>query len=187
MSEQDKNKKYHIGMYGGKFLPFRLGHRYCMEYAARECEILYVIMFYGGKEEEDILKNNPRDWLSVELRKKKLEDLCHEINVTFENEISKEKNPTGTICIIPKCVNISALRLPDGSEDWDAETPLVRRICGNKLDAVYSSEISYGEYFSRAYPEAVHRLVDVPRIHYPISGTKIRGFSNDEEIKKWMV
>ena len=53
--------------------------------------------------------------------------------------------------------------------------------------AVYSSELSYGEYFSHAYPEAVHRLVDVKRIHYPISGTMIRNMDNREERDLWTI
>ena len=55
MDEFGINRKYHIGMHGGKFLPFHLGHRYCVEYAAAECDIVHVILLYGGKDEEDIL------------------------------------------------------------------------------------------------------------------------------------
>ena len=180
MDELGIKKNYHIGMYGGKFLPFHLGHRYCVEFAAAECDIVHVILFYGGKDEEDILKNFPEEWLGFKERRKKLEVLCKEVSSSFRH---KGKN----ISVIPSCVDISRLRLVDGSEDWDAETPLVRNICGERIDAVYSSEISYGEYFSKAYPEAVHRLVDVPRIRYPISGTKIRSFKNEEERRQWMV
>lgn len=96
--------------------------------------------------------------------------------------VCAEKFPNVIACD----VDISALRLPDGSDDWDAETPLVREICGGKIDAVYSSEESYSEYFAGAYPEAVHRLVDVKRLHFPISGTRIRSM-NDEECRKWMI
>ena len=32
------------------------------------------------------------------------------------------------------------------------------------MDFVYSSEPSYSEYFSRAYPEATHVIVDAKRI-----------------------
>ncbi len=116
-------RSYKIGMYGGKFLPFHKGHRYCVEFAE----------------------------------------------------------------VIPSLIDISGLRLPDGSEDWEAETPLVRKLLGDKLDAVYSSEESYGEYFSHAYPEAVHRLVDVKRLHFPISGTDIRGMDLEEDRAAWMV
>ena len=51
--------------------------------------------------------------------------------------------------IIPALIDISDLRLPDGSDDWEAETPLVRELLGSQLDAVYSSEESYGDYFAK--------------------------------------
>ena len=58
---------------------------------------------------------------------------------------------------------------------------LVRDLLGPHLNAVYSSEPSYEDYFRRAYPEADHRLVDVPRIHFPISSTRIREMKDKEE------
>ena len=167
------NKKYKIGMYGGKFMPFHKGHNYCVEYAAKECETVYVILFHGCADEEKILKEHPEWYLSLEERKKQLMKICD--------------NCKDMAHIIPALIDVSKLRTPDGEEDWDAETPLVRNLLGEKLDAVYSSEISYGDYFRRAYPEAEHRLVDVPRIHYPISGTKIREMKDKEEREEWMI
>ncbi|SEF94508.1 Cytidylyltransferase-like [Eubacterium ruminantium] len=166
-------KKYKTGMYGGKFLPFHKGHRYCVEFAALECETVYVILFWGGPEEEMIRLRNPEIWLSVEKRTEQMKRICEEASKYAK--------------IIPALIDTTGLRLPDGSEDWEAETPLVRKLLGDKLDAVYSSEESYGEYFSRAYPEAVHRLVDVKRIHFPISGTDIRGMKSEMERADWMV
>lgn len=166
-------KKYKIGMYGGKFLPFHLGHKYCVEFAARECEKVYVILFWGGADEEVILRDFPEVWLSVEERRRQMNKICEEACEFSE--------------IIPAEIDLTGLRLSDGSEDWDAETPLVRALLGNKLDAVYSSEESYGEYFKRAYPEAIHRLVDVKREHFPISGTKIRKMGTEEERKIWII
>lgn len=162
--------KYKIGFYGGKFMPFHKGHRYCVETAASECEKVYVILFYGGNDEIEILKNNHSKYLSVEERKKKVIELA-----------SKYPNAE------PVFIDVTNCKLPDGTEDWDAETPLVRKVVGPKLDAVYSSEEHYGEYFSRAYPEAIHRLVDVKRTHYPISGTMIRNMKRKEEREQWMV
>lgn len=166
-------KIYKTGMYGGKFLPFHKGHNFCVQTAAMECERVFVILFWGCADEEIIRKNDPGLWLSVKERTKKLYKICEDAGKYAE--------------IIPALIDLRELRLPDGSEDWDAETPLVRDLLGYPLDAVYSSEESYGEYFSRAYPEAVHRLVDVRRVNYSISGTEIRKMNDKEEREKWII
>ena len=154
-------------------MPFHKGHRYCVEVAARECETVYVILFHGGADEERILRSHPEFWLSVEERTKQMDTICREL--------------AGLARLVPALIDISELRLPDGSEDWEAETPLVRELLGNRLDAVYSSEEAYGPYFRRAYPEAEHRLVDVRRLRFPISGTKIREMRQEEERRLWVI
>lgn len=166
-------KKYKIGMYGGKFMPFHKGHMYCLLQAVSECETVYAILFYGGDEENQILKDNNDKYLSVQERKKVLVKVC--------NDLSCLGN------VIPAFIDVSDCKYEDGSENWDAETPLVRNLLGNELNAVYSSEESYDDYFKRAYPEAEHRLVDPPRIKYPISGTKIRNFKKKEERDLWII
>ena len=163
-------KRFRVGMYGGKFLPLHKGHGYCIEVAAAECDTVYAILFWGGTDEDRIRRAFPYEWLSHDERMTHLQRIAEQ----FPNVIAAE-------------IDISALRTPDGLEDWDAETPLVLKICGGYPDAVYSSEESYSAYFSRAYPEAVHRLVDVKRIHFPISGTRIRNMNSEEERQKWRI
>ena len=163
-------KKYKIGMYGGKFMPLHKGHNYCIETASKECEKVYVILFFGGADEEEVLKNNKEEYLGVDVRKEHVINICK----NYDN-------------CIPTFIDVTNTRLPDGSEDWDGETPLVRAVVGNRLDAVYSSEISYDDYFKRAYPEAVHRVVDYKRIKYPISGTMIRNMKTEEERDLWRI
>ena len=154
-------------------MPLHKGHEYCIKTACMECEKVYVILFHGGIDEEEILAKMPRSWLSVESRMAQLEKLSRKYEDLVE--------------LIPCKIDISGLKDLKGDEEWDAETPLVRAIVGERLDAVYGSEEAYGEYFKRAYPEAACRLVDTKREKYPISGTLIREMKNKGEREKWMV
>ena len=159
------------GFYGGKFLPMHKGHLYCIDTAANQCDHVVVIMFINGDDELKVLeKSDPNDTtLKVEFRADQVRKVCSLYqNVEFH------------------IVDVKDLKLPDGSEDWDAETPLVRQYVP-KMDYVYSSEPRYGEYFSRAYPEAKHIIVDAERVTYPISSTMIRAMETLDEKKGWMI
>lgn len=165
------NLHYKIGMYGGKFIPFHKGHFFCLNTAALLCDKVYCILFYGGDQELEILRNDTildKKYLSVKARKEELQYIC-----------SKFFSPN----VIPIFIDVTNCKTADGKEDWDAETPLVLNACG-KLDAVFSSEISYDDYFKRAYPWAEHILVDPPRENFPISATMLRNMT-EEEAKKW--
>ena len=117
-----------------------------------------------------LLKLNPWDkTLSLENRFDCLKEVCR----YYDN-------------VIPIIIDVSKCRNLDWTEDWDAETPLVRKYIKN-MAYVYSSEESYWEYFARAYPEAQHHIVDAKRVKYPISGTLIRVMETLEEKQKWMV
>ncbi len=161
-------KRYKIGMYGGKFMPFHKGHLYCVEFASKQCEILYVLLFHGGDQEIEILKTRHEEWLQPENRLKRIKKAC-----------KKFKN----VKVVP--VDITKCKFEDGTEDWDKETQLVLDICG-PLDAVYGSEPAYTDYFARAYPKAKYEMIDVDRKIVPISGTMIRAMS-EEERKKWII
>ncbi len=163
-----EKKKYKVGMYGGKFMPFHKGHLHCVEYAAKQCEKVYVLLFHGGDQELEILKTRKESWLKPENRLKQVKRACKK----FDN-----------VEVYP--IDITLCKKEDGTEDWDKETDLVLDVCGH-LDAVYGSEPDYGDYFHRAYPDAVFELVDVERKAVPISGTMIRAMS-EEEMKKWIV
>jgi HTH-type transcriptional repressor of NAD biosynthesis genes len=157
---------YKNGMYGGKFMPFHKGHFMCVQLAAQECETLHVILCYGGVQEEQILKEMPEDWLQWEARFERVKAACAEL-------------PN----VVVHAIDVTHCRNPDGTENWDMETPLILEACG-KLDAVYGSEPSYAPYYARAYPGAEYRIVDVERTIVPISGTAIRNMSKEER-EKW--
>lgn len=164
------DKRYAVGMYGGKFLPYHKGHFYCLETASNMCGKVWQILTAGGVEEEAFLRNaSPEDraLLSPEARFRRMEAAGQRL---------------GNVETI--LLDISRCRTPDGREDWDAETPLILERCG-KFDAVFGSEPSYAAYFSRAYPWADYILVDPLRKHYPISGTAIR--NEKEAADRWIV
>ena len=166
--EKDIEKKYKIGMYGGKFMPFHKGHLFCVEYAVKQCEKVYVLLFHGGDQELEILKTRTEDWLKPANRLKQAKEACKKFN---------------NVEVV--AVDTTLCKYPDGREDWDKETKLVLDICG-QLDAVYGSEPEYADYYKRAYPNAVYEIIDVNRKTVPISGTAIRNM-NEVERKKWMV
>ena len=169
MIESNATKKYKIGMYGGKFMPFHKGHLHCIEYAAKQCEKLYVLLFYGSDQEIEILKSRNENWLQPEYRLEHIKKACEK----FEN-------------VFVYSVNVTDCKDKFGKEDWDKETHLVLDICG-KLDAVYGSETEYKDYYDRAYPNAIYEIIDIDRNKCPISGTAIRNMKSDEERKKWML
>lgn len=163
-------KRFESGMYGGKFLPYHRGHLYCLEVASRMCRHVWQLLMVNGADEERILLQ-----MAPEEREK----------YTPEKRFARMKSAGDRLGNVDTVlVDLRECRTQDGAEDWDAETPLVLTICG-RMDAVFSSEPSYGQYFSRAYPWAKHILVDPPRNVYPVSGTAIRDGS--EEAKRWII
>jgi len=158
-----------VGFYGGKFMPMHKGHLYCIDTAAQQCDKVVVIMFVNGDDELKILSTMDDEMLELKNRRKQLERICR----LYPN----------VECHI---IDVLDLKKPDGTEDWDAETPLVREYVPH-MDYVYSSEPKYGEYFSRTYPEAQHIIVDAERKTYPISSTMIRAMKEMENRKLWMV
>lgn len=162
-------KKYRVGMYGGKFMPLHRGHLYCLQKASELCEKVYLILFYGGNQEDGIIASDDREFLHVANRMSQTRKAA----AMFDN-------------VTPLFINVSKCRKPDGTEDWDMETPLVLEACG-RFDAVFGSEPGYAPYFSRAYPWAEYVIVDAARREVPISATKIRNMESMEEARAWIV
>ena len=167
------SKKYKVGFYGGKFMPYHKGHHYCTKLAASECETLYLLLFINGTDEVRILDEMQDPRLTTEARYKAITEAVKDM-------------PN----VIVKIVDVGKCRAPDGSENWDAETPLVLEAVGGQFNAVYGSEPAYAEYFKRAYPWAEYRCIDPERNTIPISGTAVREMmkqNREDEVKLWKI
>lgn len=156
-------------MYGGKFMPMHKGHLRCIQKASELCDTVYLILFTGGEQEVQIAGSDHRDMLSLDFRREQLRRAAS----MFDN-------------VVPIELDISSCRLPNGEEDWDAETPLVMNACGY-FDAVFGSEPGYAAYFERAYPWADYVMIDADRTEVPISATMIREMKSKEEIAQWII
>lgn len=157
-----------VGFFGGKFIPFHKGHLFCVDFASKICDKVYVLLFDSNDNQH--LKHGTKidNLLTLESRIEQI-----------KNAISKYQNVEFKFIDTAQCVK------EDGTEDWDKETPLVIEAVGNDFKYVFTSEPSYDPYFKRAYPWATHIVVDEKRIHVPISGTKVRAM-NMEEALKWL-
>jgi HTH-type transcriptional repressor of NAD biosynthesis genes len=163
-------KPYKSGMFGGKFLPLHKGHALCISVALALCDEVHVILFPNGDGELEALRGDtvfPKEKLTVESRVAELKRLLGD-------------DPRLHLHV----VDVMDCKKPDGTEDWDAETPLVLAACG-RFDAVFSSEPSYDAYFRSAYPWAKHIIIDPERKRVPISATLIRGMTEDEA-REWL-
>ena len=166
-------KTYRVGFYGGKFLPFHAGHKYCIKEAAKECDRLVVIFFADSEEEMEIIANN---------------DAACPTLMDVQSRIDAIKRECGGYPNVEfatlDCKIMHEQAIIDGTDLWDSETKYVLDAVGD-FQAVYSSEPGYDAYFRRAYPFAEHRLIDPPRIHVPISGTRIRTM-DETEAMEWL-
>lgn len=163
-------RTYKCGFYGGKFLPFHAGHKYCIHVASEECDRLVVIFFANSEEEIEFTKKNDLVCSDVLAEKSRIEAITRECSKYTNVEFA-----------ILDCSFMHKQALLDGTDLWDAETQYVMDTVG-EFQAVYSSEPGYDDYFKRAYPFAEHRLIDPPRIHVPISGSIIRTMDESEAI-----
>jgi len=164
------SKKYKTGFYGGKFFPFHLGHLYCLQKMADECDQGILILFLNGKDEVEY-NGKKYNWLSPEKRIEDINLICHRFpNIRF----------TTLYCDV----------IYEGKEleedNWETEIKYIKAVIGPKFDAVYSSEKRHENFFKKAYPFAKHIMVDVNRDKFPISSTEIRE-KGDAFYRKWRV
>lgn len=144
-----------VGMYGGKFYPIHSGHVFAMTVASTMVDELHVIVSYDDEFEKNNLSKDS-----------KLEHVGHKQRVRWWKEITKH---------LPHVHVHAVYETNNGNfESWQAGADGIKQAVGKPITHVFSSESSYGEFFSKLYPEAEHVVIDEDRTKYPISATKLR-------------
>ena len=171
MTVPNGSKLYKNGMFGGKFCPMHLGHRYVLEKAMNECEMLHVFIFYNTPDE---LKSKMRWFMEP----------CFRVSQMMRCIRDLLSNGADCDCVV-YTINSDVYTTEEG-ENWYAEANYIKRKTG-KIDAVYSSEPSYDPFFKKAYKNAEHIIVDKDRIRYPVHSSELRGLSDtDFNLYRWL-
>lgn len=141
-----------IGFYGGKFLPFHMGHLNLIVEASLTVDRLYVVLTY----------NRERDRL-----------IC-------EKDGFESVEPTRRAAWIGEAVSgldhVEVLTVEDFDTeyDWDAGAEAIKRAIGHNIDTIFSSEPDYDPVFKRNYPGARHIVMDSERLKISVSASDIR-------------
>ncbi|AOT69000.1 multifunctional transcriptional regulator/nicotinamide-nucleotide adenylyltransferase/ribosylnicotinamide kinase NadR [Geosporobacter ferrireducens] len=144
-----------VGFIGGKFLPLHMGHVYAIVKAACMCDELYVVLSYSKARDAALCKDLKVKEMSREIRHRWLTQLTRDM----ENV---------------RVIKVEDTYDSDETYNWEEGAWQIKKAIGKPINYIFSSENSYGEIFTRLYPEAKHVVIDSARHRYPISATKIR-------------
>lgn len=164
------------GLVVGKFAPLHRGHQFLLERASAQCSRL-IILSYAKPERDGSPPERRETWL-------------------------KHLYPQATVVVIDDdrlaqwCREVGApvRAIPHDNAEADNHRQfvawLLRELIGQRVDAVFTSE-AYGDGFARVLSESQHNapvvqhvLVDIDRLHVPISATRIR--SDVHAYREWL-
>lgn len=155
------SKKFKHALVVGKFAPLHLGHKYLIDTALENAEKV-VIIHYGSKE----FGIDSGD-VSTALCKQ-YDDLSDEVLMIITNPF--------------ECWGLTSKNSEFEHRHAVALALLMHQIRNDEIDldidSVFSSE-TYGEPFAAFLSgyfrkEITHQMVDLDRVKYPVSATKIR-------------
>ena len=146
-----------FGYYGGKFLPFHMGHLNCIIQAASMVDVLFVVVGYDDLYDKKLCKSSKFNWIPASMRERWISKAVKDIpNVRVLSHYERRSDDFMTDPFVKEANNTLAKKL------------------GGKIDVVFSSELEYEAYFSKYFPTSKHVLLDNFRIQFNISATQIR-------------
>ena len=147
-------KKKTIGFFGGKFLPFHMGHVYLGIAASNKVDELYCVLSSSKNRDRELCERDGIKYIPAETRLAWMGESFNDIeNMTI---IHVEDDQW------------------DADYDWEEGANSIKKAIGKPIDFVFSSEEDYTELFKKYYPDAQHVVVDNGRETVPISATDMR-------------
>ncbi|MDP2628961.1 MAG: multifunctional transcriptional regulator/nicotinamide-nucleotide adenylyltransferase/ribosylnicotinamide kinase NadR [Nanoarchaeota archaeon] len=147
------NKKT-VGFFGGKFLPFHMGHIYLGVAASNKVDELCCVLSSSKNRDRELCERDGIKYIPAEKR-------LAWIGESFNN-----------------IENMKIIHIEDEhwdyDYDWEEGANLIKRAIGKPIDFIFSSENDYTELFKKHYPGAQHIVVDEGRETVPISATEMR-------------
>ena len=143
-----------IGQFGGKYLPWHIGHITAAQKALSYVDKLYIILFFNEKLDNEICKIDGCKPMPKDLRK-----------AWIGNSIQSLKQFGN--------VELLEIEYDETEYDWEKGCNKVKEKIPN-LTHVFSSEANYDNYFKKYYPECEHIFLDIDRSAVNICSSKIR-------------
>jgi NAD+ synthase len=128
-------EKFKVGALAGKFLPPQMGHAQLIADAAKQCEVLYVVV-----------SDNPQRSAEI-CRKSNLAPISHELRIKWLKEFFKSHKNI-------KFVHLDETGLPpfpDGTAEWSKR---FKALIGRPVDAKFFGEDTYRKLNEEHFPES---------------------------------
>lgn len=155
INEYDRSLTF--GYYGGKFLPFHMGHLSCIIKAASLVDVLFVVVGYDEAYEQKLCLNNKFKWVSPRLRERWITKATKDIpNVRVLSHYERRSNNYMKDPLVKQ-----------------ANGELLQKL-GGRLDYVFSSEAEYELYFNKYFTDSEHIIFDRFSTQFPVYATEIR-------------
>lgn len=151
MSEKENNMT--VGMYGGKFLPFHLGHAYMVDVCSKKVDKLYVVLSSSEKRDKEICKRDGVKYMPAEVRMSWIGEYVSGMDGVEVINIKDDWS--------------------DEDYDWWKGAEMIVDAIPEKITHIFSSEPDYDKFFRNFY-DAEHIVIDAARKIVSISATTIR-------------
>lgn len=155
-----------VGFFGGKFLPFHLGHLYAIVSASNQVDELYVVLCSSEKRDREFAERDDFPYIPPEVRLSWIGKTIADMGNVHLIEVKDKFGIT--------------------DYNWEKGSNNIKKAIGKPITHIFTSEngdlINYNKY----YPAAKKVVVDADRKAIPVSATKLRNdfFNNWQYLPK---